>query len=145
MFYNWKNIITAFFVPVGSDGTEAHLSLMNKNITTAIYSTVVNFFAWRYCTICRQWNISLSTMKHESLYYTELKYTTKWITAYLKILSLGSQSFVSNTHGLLEYRWSRCHLLAGSHRKKRWLMTEKTNYIETSMATSYGWNDSVNY
>lgn len=34
------NIITAF--PKGSDGTEANLSIMNKNITTVIYSTVVN-------------------------------------------------------------------------------------------------------
>lgn len=31
-----------FSLPKGSDGTEANLSIMNKNITTVIYSTVVN-------------------------------------------------------------------------------------------------------
>lgn len=31
-----------YSVPEGSNGTEAHLSIMKKNITTVIYSTVVN-------------------------------------------------------------------------------------------------------
>lgn len=107
---------------------------MYKNITTVIYSTVVNLlpgdtapFADSGKRSFQQWNTNKCIILNWNI--------TRWITAVFESLVFRQQSFIWNIQRLLKYKWRRCHLLVESHRQERWLMAEKTEKIGIIMDT----------